>query len=896
MEGKFLIIDTYSLANRAFFALPPLTTSQGQPTNAVYGMIMMLLRLLEEAKPDYFLAASDAGAPTFRHQEYAAYKGQRLKMEDSLRTQIPLIKELFGRLRIPVYEKPGFEADDIIGTFARQAAAAGLKVEIITGDRDAFQLVEPKVTVCYTKRGITDVERVDEAYLQHRYGLRPAQLIDLKGLMGDSSDNIPGIPGFGEKTALKYIHEFHSIEQIYENLEQIARERDRQLLLTHQDQARLSRKLATIVTDMELDLSLNDCRFTGYPKQDLIDFCQTFEFRSLVKKLAGEAVAEAIPDVKKQLSFTIETLSPTQLEAVVAEITQNKTLILQFLTATVNWTDTRWLGIGIGVGAGNYFFPLTPDQPLPEPLQEVLADPEIAKVGYDLKKQLLIAGFQQIELAGELDDILIQGYLVNAGIGNIELENLSETYLQYAFAGWQNERGTKFSVLNLPEQLPEDVLAKIVGPRLEAIRQLHLKLPALLREMGLESLYREVEQPLIRTLYAMERAGIGVDPQPLRIFGDALRARQHQLEGEIFQLVGEEFNIGSPKQLGIILYEKLGLKPPKKTKTGYSTDAEALESLAEAHPVIPLVLEYRQNIKLQSTYIDSLIALINHKTGRVHTTFNQAVTTTGRLSSTDPNLQNIPIRSEDGRMIRRAFMPQPGSILLAADYSQIELRVMAHFSQDEAFMEAFLKGEDIHKFTAAAVHNVPLGEVTKIMRDQAKAVNFGIIYGISGFGLAKNIGVSRKEADAFIASYFQQYPGVKKYVAELIETAHQAGEAKTILGRVRKLPDLKSRNFTLRSFAERMARNTPIQGTAADIIKLAMVRIEQRLQGRPELGQMLLQVHDELVFEVPEQQWRELARLVKEEMEQVVELTVPLIVDVKTGSNWGEMVPVKMED
>ncbi len=896
MEGKFLIIDTYSLANRAFFALPPLTTSQGQPTNAVYGMIMMLLRLLEEAKPDYFLAASDAGAPTFRHQEYDAYKGQRLKMEDSLRTQIPLIKELFSRLRIPVYEKPGFEADDIIGTFAKHAAAAGLKVEIITGDRDAFQLVEPNVTVCYTKRGITDVERVDEAYLQHRYGLRPGQLIDLKGLMGDSSDNIPGIPGFGEKTALKYIHEFHSIEQIYENLEQIARERDRQLLLTHQDQARLSRKLATIVTDMDLDLSLNECRFTGYPKQDLIDFCQTFEFRSLVKKLAGEAEAEAIPDAKKQLSFVIETLGPEQLDAVVAEITQNKAMIIQFLTAIANWTDTRWLGIGIGVGERNYFYPLTPGQPLPEPLEKVLADPEVAKVGYDLKKQLLIAGFHQIELAGALDDILIQGYLVNAGIGSIELENLSETYLQYTFTGWQNERGTKFLVQNLPELLPEDVLGKVVGPRLEAIRQLQLKLPALLREMGLESLYREVEQPLIRTLFAMERTGIGIDPQPLRTFGDALRTRQHQMEREIFQLVGEEFNIGSPKQLGIILYEKLGLKPPKKTKTGYSTDAEALENLAEAHPVIPLILEYRQNIKLQSTYIDSLIALINHKTGRVHTTFNQAVTTTGRLSSTDPNLQNIPIRSEDGRMIRRAFMPQPGSILLAADYSQIELRVMAHFSQDEAFMEAFLKGEDIHKFTAAAVHNVPLAEVTKIMRDQAKAVNFGIIYGISGFGLAKNIGVSRKEADAFIASYFQQYPGVKKYVEQLIETAHQVGEAKTLLGRVRKLPDLKSRNFTLRSFAERMARNTPIQGTAADIIKLAMVRIEKRLQGRPELGKMLLQVHDELVFEVPEQQWRELARLVKEEMEQVVELTVPLIVDVKTGSNWGEMVPVQMED
>jgi DNA polymerase-1 len=429
------------------------------------------------------------------------------------------------------------------------------------------------------------------------------------------------------------------------------------------------------------------------------------------------------------------------------------------------------------------------------------------------------------------------------------------------------------------------------------MRLLWPKLKESLLTLGLEPLYREIEVPLISVLFNMEREGIKVDPETLREFGRVLKKRQNQLETEIYSLVQEEFNINSPKQLGNILFEKLGLKAPKKTKTGYSTDAEVLENLYDHHPVVPKLLEYRQNTKLQTTYIDSLIALINIQSGRVHTTFNQAVTTTGRLSSTEPNLQNIPIRSEEGRLIRRAFLPPDEQHrLLAADYSQIELRVMAHFSQDSAYREAFLKGEDIHKFTAAAVHGVSVSEVTKEMRNQAKAVNFGIIYGISGFGLARNIGVSRKEADAFITAYFEKYPGVKEYVSQLIDLARQTGEAHTLMGRIRKLPDLNSRNFTLRSFAERMARNTPIQGTAADIIKKAMVAISKQLKLSPDLGKLLLQVHDELIFEVSETKWRELAGIVKNEMENAVTLNVPLVVDFKIGTNWGEMTPIKLED
>ena len=545
----------------------------------------------------------------------------------------------------------------------------------------------------------------------------------------------------------------------------------------------------------------------------------------------------------------------------------------------------------------NWFYPLADGKQLPECLIRVLADGGINKIGHDLKKQSQIALVNGIEIKGVLEDTLIAGYLVNAGLGSLELEDLSRIYLQKTVPAWNNERGKILSVFELPSELPVDVLTKIAGGRLQAIRVLRDVFQDLMASLGLLDLYRDVETPLINVLFKMERTGVKVEPEILRSFGHELRERQQQLETEIYRLTGEEFNLNSPKQLGVILYEKLGLKAPKKTKTGYSTDAQVLEELSEQHPVVAKILEYRQNVKLQTTYIDSLIALINPKTGRVHTTFNQAVTTTGRLSSTEPNLQNIPVRSEEGRKIRKAFVTKgPEYLLLAADYSQIELRVMAHFSGDQAYREAFLKGEDIHRFTAAAVNGVAPEQVTEAMRDQAKAVNFGIIYGISGFGLAKNIGVSRKEAEAFIEAYFQQYPGVKKYVAELIEQARNSGEARTLLGRIRKLPDLYSRNFTLRSFAERMARNTPIQGTAADIIKLAMVKIDRILAERSQLGDLLLQVHDELVFEVKAANWKELARIVKREMEQVVKLSVPLVVDIKIGSNWGEMSRVQLEE
>lgn len=895
---KFIVIDTYSLANRAFFALPPLATSNGQPTNAVYGMAMMLLRLLDESKPQFMLAALDSASPTFRHREYSDYKGQRLKMEDSLRTQIPIIKELLGILGIPAVEEPGFEADDLIGTYAKHAAGEGLEVELVTGDRDAFQLVGPGITVRYTRRGITEVDIVDREYIFNRYQLAPEQLIDLKGLMGDSSDNIPGIKGFGEKTALKYLHQFGSLDAIYENIDKIERNRDRELLLKYRDQAYLSKKLATIITDLKPAIDLQACcKEKPYDRGKLHDFCVKYEFKSLAKKFAedGESEAENIGSLPT-MDLQIQVMNETDPELVANQLRTAGICGIQLLTAGANWTGSKLLGVGLSDFNNNWYYSLAENKTLPDCLVRVLSDKSIPKIGHDLKKQMQIAMVNGISIRGITEDALIAGYLVNAGLGGLDLEELSKEYLHKIIPAWSNERGKLFSVFELPGGLPEDILTKIAGGRIQALRELRDVFQELLSKLGLVELYRDVEMPLIDILFSMERTGIKVEPEELRTFGNKLRVRQEQLETEIYKLAGEEFNINSPKQLGVILYEKLGLKAPKKTKTGYSTDAQVLEELIHQHPAVALILEYRQNIKLQTTYIDSLIALINPKTGRVHTTFNQAVTTTGRLSSTEPNLQNIPIRSEEGRMIRKAFITKGSDyLLLAADYSQIELRVMAHFSEDTAYREAFLKGDDIHRFTAAAVNGVNLDQVTKEMRDQAKAVNFGIIYGISGFGLAKNIGVTRKEADSFIETYFEQYPGVKQYVAELIEQARSCGEARTMLGRIRKLPDLNSRNYTLRSFAERMARNTPIQGTAADIIKLAMVRIGNILADRPELGQLLLQVHDELVFEVKETNWLELACIVKREMEQAISLSVPLVVDFKIGNNWGEMNKVQLE-
>lgn len=895
MDERLVIIDGYSLANRAYFGFPPLSKN-GQPTNAVYGLTMMMLSLMSE-KPSHIAVAFDVSAPTFRHEQYAQYKGTRRKMDDELRTQFPLIRRLFEILQIPIYEQAGFEADDIIGTFSVQAANSGMRVDIITGDRDSFQLVNDKVNVLYTKKGFSELDRVDEEYIWDKYQLKPRQIIELKGLMGDSSDNIPGIPGFGEKTALKYLYQFPSIAELYEHLDEVSNARHHNLMVEYRDQAFLSRQLAEIKLDVPLQPDLKDCSLhLNYNRSELLDFCKEWGFNSIVHKLESNEES-IVAEQTKPISSKVDVLDETSLKDLLAEIRGEGRCYLQFLTATANWSQVTCLAVGLASEKRNGYFPLDFSGQIPDCLSALLADATIVKCGYDLKKQAMIADVLGFELNGDFEDCQIAAYLLNAGVGSLELEELAKTYLNVLIPQTTNERGTKCSIFDLPAQLLLVTdYSELTGARLETLKQLRPVFERLFAEQSeLKKLFDEIEVPLIKCLLHMEQAGIALNPQVLRDFGKELRARQDVLETAIYEAAGENFNIASPRQLGIVLFEKLSLRAPKKTKTGYSTDAAVLEELINDHPIIPLIMEYRQNVKLQSTYIDSLIALISSRSGRVHTFFNQAVTTTGRLSSTEPNLQNIPVRTVEGKRIRNAFIAANDELeLLAADYSQIELRVMAHFSGDEAFMDAFLHNEDIHRYTAAAVHGVAPEEVTSEIRSAAKAVNFGIIYGISAFGLAKNIGIGRKQAEMFIENYFNSYPGVKAYVEQLIEEARKTGETKTLLGRLRKLPDLNSRNFQARAFAERMARNTPIQGTAADIIKIAMVRIQEHLNENPRLGKMLLQVHDELIFEVPKANRDELAALVKREMENAVKLNVPLVVDFKAGANWGQLQKIQI--
>ena len=583
MSKKLVIIDGYSLANRAFFVpqFQTLATSLGQPTGAVYGMARMILKLLKDLKPDYLLTAFDVAAPTFRHQEYQEYKGQRMKMEDSLKSQMPIIRELFEILKVPIYEMSGYEADDLIGTYAKVAVKLDLDVEIITGDRDSFQLVEPGIKILYTRKGISELDFVDNSFIQERYQLRPEQLIDLKGLMGDSSDNIPGIPGFGEKTALKYLHQFGSLEAIYEQIDTIQKPRDRELFITYREQAYLSRKLATIITDLEVNLDLDlCCQHQDYNQQQLIDFFSKYEFSSLVKEYSGAVQSVEIRQIEL-LPYTFDILNESNIDKAITEIEEQSYCYIQFLTSEATWQQVKVVGLGLATSQNNWFYPIKLGEKFPEKLTSLLSNSQILKIGHDLKKQLIISSGLGIQLGGEIEDILIAGYLVNAGQGGLELEQLSETHLQKAIPAYRNERGKIFSVFSLPEDLPTKVLSEIAGGRLEALKHLRGKIAAIMESSQLKSLYVEVELPLIQVLFQMERDGIKVESEILKNFGGVLRKRQQELETEIYTLVDQQFNISSPKQLGTILFEKLGLKAPKKNKTGYSTDAEVLEALVD---------------------------------------------------------------------------------------------------------------------------------------------------------------------------------------------------------------------------------------------------------------------------------------------------------------------------
>lgn len=849
MAGKYIIVDGSSLIHRAFYALPTMTTSNGQFTNAVFGFTNMIVKLIADLKPAGIVVAFDKGKHTFRNEQYAEYKAQRKPTPSELSEQFPAAREVLEALGITVMEIAGFEADDIIGTLASKAVP-GQEILIVTGDRDALQLVSPQVHVLLTKRGITEFEEVDPTALTFSYGLTPQQVIEMKGLMGDASDNIPGVPGVGEKTAKKLIDDFGSIDGVYTNIDQIAGVKLKEKLLANKELAYLSKQLATIECNAPVPTDIT--QYSVNPDMDKVrQVAEKYEFRALQGKIAnwifsdsanpGSAAAPAA-----ELPLCREIACEAELAALEKQVRQLGALFFLADYAGEKPVDA-FRGAGVAVGGENCHVAV--DTPAWDGFLGLLADAALPKVTHDAKKVFNVCHAQGIAFAGLQFDTMVAAYLINPTGSDYSLEQLSAAVLPELFA----RQKTK------------------------------------LAEIGATELWQTIELPLIETLSLMETQGIQLDRSALDAMDKEIAARIQELLGKIYELAGESFNVNSTKQLGVILFEKLGLPVGKKTKTGYSTDVEVLEKLAGAHPVIDHLLEYRMLTKLKSTYLDGLRPLIRPETGRVHTHFNQTVTATGRLSSSDPNLQNIPIRTELGRKIRSLFVPGQGyDLLVAADYSQIELRILAHLAGDQNMIRSFLSGEDIHTRTAAEVFGLPIDQVSAELRSRAKAVNFGIVYGISDYGLSQGIGVSRKEAAEYIAGYFARYPAVKDFIDTTIMEARMTGYVSTLFGRRRYLPDINSHNFNLRSFAERTAMNTPVQGTAADIIKKAMITVQRELTEKGLKSRMLLQVHDELVLEVVAAELPVVAALLKEAMETAAHLSVPLSVDVKQGPNWAE--------
>ena len=851
---KMVLLDGYSLMYRAYHALQtPMSAPDGTPTNAVHGFVMMLLKVIGEERPDGLAVAFDMHAPTFRKEIFDGYKATRKPMPDDLRAQDPIIRELIARMEIPILECPGYEADDILGTVSKACEEAGRQVLLVTGDRDSFQLSGERTTILYTRKGISDTCRVTPEYVRETYGVEPIQLIDVKSLMGDASDNIPGVTGVGEKTALKLIQTYGSLEETLANAETKEKGKLREKLLSGAEQARMSRRLAEIVRSAPVEMD-----FDGWKLGNLsggIPRLKELGMNMAAKKLA-EVAAELCPDAVKP--------EPVQ------EVPKAKVERLQSLdelrarcegAEAPDWAALHLSAeLSLSAPGMNLSLPLGGDL-----LSAGVSDAEAVEAALPLLKRAARVEVWNVKalpvVAEALEksafDVMLAAYVLSPQRRSFEPDALCE-----------DEGVAGFAVCSA-----------------EAVHRLAVQQAEQLHARDLDGVFRDIEMPLAFVLRDMEQEGFLVDAEALRELGVSFDATIARLIDEIAELAGEKINLNSPKQLGEMLFERMGLLAPKKTRTGYSTSAEVLEELAAEHPVCAKILEYRKYSKLRSTYIDSLIQLRDEQ-GRVHTHFDQVGTATGRLSSSEPNLQNIPVRTELGREIRGAFIAKPGYVLVDADYSQIELRVLAHISGDETMIDAFRRGEDIHARTAAEVYGVPFDQVTHSMRSASKAVNFGIVYGISDFALAKNIGVSRREARDFINRYLERYPGVKAYMEQSVQDARERGYAVTLMGRRRYLPELASSNFNVRSFGERCAMNSPIQGTAADIIKLAMIRVDRELKRRKMRTKLILQVHDELILEAPADEAGAAAALLKECMEGVMQLEVPLQTDITTGGDW----------
>lgn len=842
---KLLVFDANSVVNRAFYGVRPLSTSSGFPTNALFGYVNIFLRFLEEQKPDYLCAVFDVHAPTFRHRADSRYKATRHPMPEDLAVQMPVLKEILAAMNIPVLELAGYEADDIIGTLSAQCEHQQVDCVIVTGDKDDLQLIGPHTTVSLvsTRMGQTTTKLMDQAALQEEYGLTPAQMIDLKALMGDSSDNIPGVAGVGEKTALSLIGHFGTLDHLYANLEDsFLKPGVRDKLAAGREEAYLSRFLGTIFREVPLQSTIADYQIKPIDTQALYAVFRRLEFNKLIERFSLSASSPTAAPAKEQ------QISPL----CVADLPQGAVACL-------------WQDAGLAVLCSETVRCCAADDPALPTILEALFISNRIVVTHDYKALLHRLAQAGLPPADCSFDTMLAAYV---------LDPAAAGYTMHALCAQQ-----------LSQTLPEEPLAALCAA-CAALPLLQDKQEQALTETNQDTLYRTIELPLAAVLFEMEQAGMEVQPQELSAFGEELRVREQQVAEEIYQLAGTELNLNSPKQLGQVLFETLALPVVKKTKTGYSTDNDVLQKLMPYHPIVALVMEYRKLSKLRSTYVDALLGLIDPKTNRIHTTFHQTVAQTGRLSSSDPNLQNIPIRTELGSQIRRVFRAAPEHILVDADYSQIELRVLAHMAQDPTMIEAFKTGTDIHTLTASSAFRIPLDQVTHSQRSAAKAVNFGIVYGIGEFSLADDLHISRKQARTYIDSYFDTYPGIRRYMDETIAAAQRDGYVTTLFGRRRYLPELSSSNYNIREFGKRCAMNTPIQGTAADIIKLAMLRIREALKAQGLKAHLVLQVHDEVIVEAPLAEREQVEHLVKEQMEQVYPLLVPLTADVHSAENW----------
>jgi len=871
---KLLIIDGNSIINRAFYGIRLLTNSKGMYTNAIYGFLNIMLKHMEDISPEYVAVAFDLKAPTFRHKMYDKYKAQRKGMPEELKMQMPVMKEILSAMNVTILEKEGFEADDIIGTVSRMCKDSEVECFVLTGDKDDLQLATDttKILLTVTKGGTTTTQTLDSDDIWDIYGVTPKQFVDVKGLMGDSSDNIPGVKGIGEKTAFEYIKKFGSIENLYDNLdESIVKPAARQKLIDGRDMAYLSKKLCTIDTNVDLDFEIADALVKEYDTERLAEIYTNLEFSVFLKKLSQNTATQT--ESKKVCTLAdahscMEYLSLT-----------GDTLVYKIFKGTEDMGALAFLS-----GDTVYFAKDTYPN-IAEVLKSFVGDKNICKVSSDIKEDMVFLDKHGVEMDDNYFDISVGAYIINPLKNSYDVSDIAMDFLSLGIKEDKEIFGSGKNLKTILD-IDETELLSYLGTLIPAISQLKTYEEDRIKQDGQDKLFYDIELPLIRVLANMEIKGFLIDKESLVKFNEELKQKLSVLEEEIYTLAGENFNINSPKQLGVILFEKLGLKSAKKTKTGYSTNAEVLEKLADDNEIVRKILEYRQISKLKSTYGDGLLCVADDKTGRVYSKFNQTVTVTGRISSSEPNLQNIPVRTELGSQIRRMFVAKEGCVLVDADYSQIELRVLAHISGDEALSDAFKNGIDVHTLTASGVFGVGIEDVTPVMRSHAKTVNFGIVYGMGDFSLAKDLGISVKEARDYINNYFDKYKGVAEYMNSIIVSAKNDGYVETMFSRRRRISEINSSNFMLRSAGERMARNTPIQGTAADIIKIAMVSVDRELRKRNLKSSLILQVHDELIIEAAKEEENHVKQILKDCMENAAKLSVPLVAEAKSAYSW----------